>query len=187
MAYETGRKDIAQAREALGVKQRLALGGRAGDEHDELAITVVERVDPLPGGAAVGIGENGGALEDVGLFEVVGGHGNAPRRGPRMERCHLSIVALQGERERVGRGFAREVVFCGAQAPHQDEDVGAHQCGSNRIHDVLAAVAHDGLEGNHDTNLVELLREVEGVGVLPVGGEHLRADGDDFRFHKDSF
>ena len=97
------------------------------------------------------------------------------------------IVALQGERERLGGGFAGQVVFGGAQAAHQDDDVGAAQRGSNGIHQILAAVADDGLEGNRDANLVELLGQVERVGVLPVRGEHLRADGDDFRFHKDSF
>ena len=48
----------------------------------------------------------------------------------------------------------------------------------------LAAVADDGFEGDGDADLVELLSEIEGVGVLAEGGEHLGADGDDFGFHK---
>ena len=58
---------------------------------------------------------------------------------------------------------------------------------ANGIHQILAAVANDGLERHGDANLVELLRKEKRVGVLPVRGEHLRADGDDFRFHKSSF
>ena len=50
----------------------------------------------------------------------------------------------------------------------------------------LLAVADDGFEGYGDAQLVEFLRQVEGVGVLAEGGEHLGADGDDFAFHKRS-
>ena len=40
------------------------------------------------------------------------------------------------------------------------------------------------LKATSDADLVELFGEVEGVGVLAEGGEHLGADGDDFGFHK---
>ena len=93
---EPRRKDLAQARQAFGFKQRLALGRRAGDEHDQLAIALVERVDPLPRRAAVGIGKHGGALDHVGLLQVVRGHGDAPRGGARMQRGHLRDCRAAG-------------------------------------------------------------------------------------------
>ena len=52
------------------------------------------------------------------------------------------------------------------------------------VDEIFAAVADDGFEGDGDAELVELFREVEGVGVLAEGGEHLGADGDDFGFHR---
>ena len=48
---------------------------------------------------------------------------------------------------------------------------------------VLAVVANDGLEGDADPQFVEPAGQEEGIGVLPVRSEHLRADGDDFRDH----
>ncbi len=48
---------------------------------------------------------------------------------------------------------------------------------------IFRPVADDGLEGDGDADLVEFFSEIKGIGVLPVRGEHLGADGDDFGFH----
>ena len=93
-------------------------------------------------------------------------------------------VAADCEREGFGDGFAGEVVFRGAEAAHEDEDVDAGEGGADGVDEVLAAVADDGLEGDGDADFVEFLGEIEGVGVLAEGGEHLGADGDDFGFHR---
>ena len=53
--------------------------------------------------------------------------------------------------------------------------------------EVFLAVAHDGLEGHRDANLVELFGQIEGVGVLAIRREHFGADCDDFGFHGSSF
>ncbi len=103
------------------------------------------------------------------------------------ESGDLGGVAAQGERERFGDGLAGEVVFGGAEAAHDDDNVGAAEGGADGVDQILAAVADDGLEGDGDADLVELFSEIEGVGVLAEGGEHLGADGDDFGFHKGSF
>jgi hypothetical protein len=47
-----------------------------------------------------------------------------------------------------------------------------------------SSVADDSLEGYGDAHLVEFFGQIEGVGVLAKGGEHLGADGDDFAFHR---
>ncbi len=44
-------------------------------------------------------------------------------------------------------------------------------------------VADDGFEGDGNAEIVEAGGEIEGVGVLPEGGEHFGADGDDFSDH----
>src|ERR1700675_3621941 len=59
--------------------------------------------------------------------------------------------------------------------------------GAGGLYQGFSAVRHNGFECHHDANLVKLLSQIKRVGVLPVWGEHLRADGDDFRFHKSSF
>ena len=49
---------------------------------------------------------------------------------------------------------------------------------------MVEVVADNGLEGDTDPQFVETAGEEEGIGVLPVRSEHLRADGDDFRNHR---
>ncbi len=112
-------------------KSGRALVGRAGKEHDELAIAGEGGVEPLAGRAAVGIGENGCALEDVGLLEIVWRHGDAPGGGAGVEGGDLCGVAAEGERESFGDGFAGEVVFSGAEAAHEDENVDAAESGAD--------------------------------------------------------
>ena len=73
-------------------------------------------------------------------------------------------------RERFGDGFAGEVVFGGAEAAHEDEDVDAAEGGADGVDEVFAAVADDGFEGDGDADLVEFLSEIEGVGVLAARG-----------------
>ena len=176
-----------ETRQALGVEERAALVRRAGNERDELAIAAEGGIEPLAGSAAVGVGQQRGAFQNVGLLQIVLRHGDAPGGGASMQRGHLRSVAAQRERERLGHGLAGQIVFGGSQAAHQDENVDAAQRGANGADEILLPVAHDGLEGDGDADAVELFREVERVGVLAEGGEHLGADGDDFGFHKGSF
>ena len=46
-----------------------------------------------------------------------------------------------------------------------------------------AAVPDDALEAHFDAELVQFFGEVERIGVLTVGREHLRAHGDGFGVH----
>ncbi len=113
-------------------------------------------------------------------------HGDAPGGGAGVEGGDLLGVAAEGEGERFGNGFAGEVVFSGAEAAHEDEDIDAAEGGADGVDEVFAAVADDGFEGDGNADFVELFSEIEGVSVLADRGEHLGADGDDFGFHEDS-
>ena len=93
-------------------------------------------------------------------------------------------VAAQLEGQRFADGFAGEVVFRGAEAAHDDQNVNAGEGGADGVDQVALAVTDDGFEGDGDAEGVEPLCQVEGVGVLTEGGEHLGADGDDFGFHR---
>jgi hypothetical protein len=100
---------------------------------------------------------------------------------------HLAGVAAQSQRQGFGYGLAGEVVFRGAQPAHQHHDVRPAHRGADGPDQVLATVADDGLEMDGDAQLVQLLSQMEGVGVLAKRGQHLGTDGNDFRFHKGSF
>jgi len=140
-------------------------------------------VEPLAGSAAVGVGQDDCAFKHVGLLEVVGGQGNAPLCCAGGERGHQGAVAADFEPQRIGHGLAGKVVFSGAEAAHERQDVDAAKGAANGVDEVFLAVADDGFEVDCDADRVELFRQVEGVGVLAKGREHLRADGDDFSFH----
>ncbi len=122
---------VSQPRQALGIEERFALVRRTGNEHEQLAIAVEGHVEPLAGSAAVGIGQDRCALKHVGLLQIVLRHGDAPGGSARVKSGHLRRVAAQREGERFGNGFARQVVFRGAEAAHDDQNVDARQarCG----------------------------------------------------------
>ena len=104
-----------------------------------------------------------------------------------MQRRNLLGIALEAEREGFGQGFAGEIVLSGTKAAHQDHDVGAAQRIPDGVDQIFLAVADNGFESHRHAELVELLGEVEGVGVLAERRQHLRADCDDLRFHESSY
>ena len=185
---EAGRKDGGEARFDFGVEEGFEFAGGAGEEDGKLAVgfgvwALEDGVEPLAGGAAVGVGEEGGAVEDVGLADVVGRHGHVAGGEACLEGGEDVGVAVEGEVEDLGEALAGEVVFGGAEAAGEDDDVGAGEGDANGGGEVSAVVADDGLEGDGDAEVVEAGGEVEGVGVLAMRREHLGADGDDFCDH----
>jgi hypothetical protein len=75
--------------------------------------------------------------------------------------------------EGVGDALAGEVVFGGAEAAGEQDDVGAAERDADGFGEVGAVVADDGLEGDGDAEVVETGGEIEGVGVLAMRCEHL--------------
>ena len=107
-----------------------------------------------------------------------------PRAAKRSSSCATSFgVASEVEAEGFGDGFAGEVVFGGAEAAAEDEDVGAEESVLRGRHEAAAVVADDAFEDYIDAEQVELLGEVERVGVHAVGSEQLGAHRDDFGVH----
>ena len=96
-----------------------------------------------------------------------------------MEGFEEGFAALEREVEGLGEALAGEVVFGGAEAAGEKDDVGAGERSVNGGDEMIAVVADDGLEGDDDTEVIEAGGEVEGVGVLTVRGQHLGTDGDD--------
>src|SRR6202042_1291925 len=92
-------------------------------------------------------------------------------------------VGMQLEVKRGGGGFAGKIVFGGAEAAGEDDDVGAGDSDGGGAGEMREVVADDGLEGDLYAEVVEAVGEVEGVGVLTEGREHLGTDSDDFSDH----
>ena len=126
-------------------------------------------VEPLAGCAAVAVGEEFGAVDDLGLLFVVGRHGDAALGEAFVERGHGVGVFVEFDAERVGDAVAGEVVFRWAEAAGGDDDVGAGERDADGGGEVLAVVADDGFEGDGDAEVVEAFGEEEGVGVGAEG------------------
>ena len=90
---------------------------------------------------------------------------------------------MQTQAKRFGHGLAGEIVFGGSEAAAEDENVGAEQavlcCGN----EAPPIVADDTLENYVDAQQIELLGEVERVGVHAEGREHLGTHRNDFGVH----
>ena len=93
------------------------------------------------------------------------------------------MVALELDPQRLGNRLACEVVLGRAEASHKDDEVGALDRGACDGSQLQPVIANNGLEGDINADVVELAGEVEGISVLPVRSEHLRADGHDFGDH----
>ena len=115
-------------------------------------------VEVLAGGAAVFVFEDRGAVEDVGLLGVVGRHDHLAGGEALVEGGEDCVVGVKVEVERGGYGFAGEVVFGGAEAAGEDDDVGAGDCDAWRRGEVGEVVADDGFEGDLDAEVVEAAR-----------------------------
>ena len=123
------------------------------------------------------------AVEDVGLLGVVRRHGHAARGEALVERGEDVGVAAELEAEGGGDGFAGEVVFGGAEAAGEEDDVGAGDARSAALVRCSRLSPTMVLKATWTPRSLRPLGEVERVGVLPEGREHLRAGGDDFSDH----
>ena len=172
-----------KARTALGLEHRLQLLGRAGQQDDDLAVASHHGVDVLPRRAAIGVGHHLRAVDHVGLARIVLRHLHAPRGKALVHGGQNLRVAAQPHAQRRSRSLAREVVLGGAESAGEDHDVRALEGDARRAGQVFQVVADDGLEGHRDAQLVEPRRQVERVGVLPEGRQHLRPGGNNLSNH----
>ena len=92
-------------------------------------------------------------------------------------------IALQFQAERIGHRFASEVIFGGAEAAREDDDVRTPHGEFGGCREPFGVVAHNAFEAHFHAQVIQLFGEVERVGVLAMGSQHLRADGDDLGVH----
>ncbi len=142
-----------------------------------------DRVEELPRRAAGCVFQNLRAIEDVCLLGIIFRHGHAPGGEPFVHRGEDVIVAAQTYSERGRDRFPRQVIFGRTKPAGEDNDVGARDSGFRCVGQMLEVVADDGFEGDLHAQLIEPRREIERIGVLPEGGQHLRTGGDDICDH----
>ena len=86
--------------------------------------------------------------------------------------------------ERVGHCFARQVIFSGAEAAGENDDVRTPHGKFGGCGQPFGVVAHDALEAHFHAQFIQFFGEVERVGVLAMGSEQLRPNGNDLGVHR---
>ena len=152
---------------------------RAGQQHRHRA----GFFDPLARRGAAVVGKNLRAFDDEGLALVDLRH-LAP--GPRETAFQrLGDLRMKDElaAQRLGHGFARDVVFGGAQAAGENHDFRARQRLADGGGETIAVVADHALGDYFDAQVVQLAGDIERVGIDALGRQHLGADRNDFSVH----
>ena len=139
--------------------------------------------EPLAGGAAARVGKELGAIKTLRLLEVVGRHLHLAGLEAGLKSKTCRCVREEIEMKSFGDALASEVVFSGAEAAGEDEDVRATERIMDSFDEVAGIVSDDSLEADLDTEIVEAGGEEEGVRVLAMRCKHLGTDGDDFSNH----
>jgi hypothetical protein len=119
----------------------------------------------------------------AGALGVVRRHDHLARGEAFVEGSEEGVVGMEADAERGGDGFAGQVVFGGAKASGEEDDVGTGDGDGGGRGEVGEIVADDSFEGDLHAEIVEALGEEEGVGVLAEGREHLGTGSNDFSDH----
>ena len=109
---------------------------------------------------------------------------SAPFGETFVQRGDNLVIAFQFDSQRCRHSFARQVILRRSHAAHKDGEVDAANRSPSRRCEMFEVVANNRLEGDTDPKFVETAGEEQGIGVLPVRSQHLRADGNDFRDHR---
>ena len=173
----------AQSRDALRFKHRLEFVRRPGEQHQDSLLAVILSGDPLAGRGAERIRQHRGAGQDVGLLGIVGGHLDAALGEALFELRNDLGIALQFQTQRVGHRFARQVIFSGAEAAGENDDVGTPHGEFGGRGQPFGVVAHNALEAHFNAQVVQFFGEVKRVRVLAMGSQQLRPNRDDLGVH----
>src|ERR1019366_239910 len=173
----------AQPIHALLVPHLVQFMRRSGKEHDNFSLFLYAGFQPLARRRASGIWQQRGALKHVGLLRIVPRHVNASFGKSFVQLGDDRVISLQRNSKRGGHTFAGQVVLRRSQASHKDGYVSSANGGARHRRKVVAIVTDYRFEGDADAQTIETPGEEQGIAILPVRSQHLRADGDDFGDH----
>jgi hypothetical protein len=137
----------------------------------------------LAGRCAAVVGKNLGAFDDEGLALVDLGHLALGLRETPFQRLGDIGMEIKFAAQRLGHGFARDVVFGGAKAAGENHDFRARERLADGAGETVAVVADDALGDYFDAQAVQLAGYIERVGIDALGRQHLGADRNDFSIH----
>ena len=186
---ERARRDVldrnsgAQSRNAFGFEERLKFVRRAGKQHQKPLLAVILSANPLSGRGAERIRQRRGASQNVGLLGIIGGHLHAALGEALFKSRDHVRIALQFQPQRIGHRFARQVIFRGAKAARENDNVRTPHREFGGRSQSFAVVAHNALEAHFNAQFIQLFGEIERVGVLAMGSKQLRPDGNDLGVH----
>ena len=170
-----GGKSFSSRGRHCRFEHRLQFHGRPGQQHEDHAVVC----DPLAGRGAAIVGQHLGALDHVSLTAIVLRHLATERAEPRFDAIANLLLENQRPAERAGDGFAREIVFGGSQAAGENDDLRTRRRAQDAVGEPLAFVADHGFAHHLHAQRVELIGEVQRVGVEPLRRQQFRTDRDD--------
>jgi hypothetical protein len=181
--YRTNRlcgRQAPEARQTFALEHRLQLVRRAGQQdHHGSGFP-----QPLAGRGAAVVGKNIGAFDDESLPFVDLGHLAVGARETALQRLGDFGMEDQFAAQRLGYGFARDVVLGGAKAAGEDRNLRARERLAEGAGETVEVVADDALAGYFDTQVVQLAGEIERVGIDALGRQHFGTDRNDFSVHQ---
>ena len=122
-----GRNLRAQTIARLVFEDPLHLMRRPRQEKNDVLAPVELSREPLAGSSAIGIREDSRSVQNVGLLGVVGRHFPATFRKSLLQARQNFLIPPQAQPERLGNGFAGEIVLGRPQSPAKNHDIGAEQ------------------------------------------------------------
>ena len=90
---------------------------------------------------------------------------------------------MQFQTQRVGHRFARQVVFGGAEAARENDNIRTPHGKFGGCGQSFGVVAHNALEAHFNAQFIQFFGEVERVRVLAIRSEQLRPNGNDLGIH----
>ena len=166
-------KASLQAGHHFILHQMLHLEGntRQRDNHTSLVL------EPHTGGGAVGVVQHRTDSRHFGLRTIQRIEGDASLGKHTLNMLSYSLIEAHLAMEKLGQGLLCDVVLRGAKATGQDNHLGALLGTTNRLHDLLAAVANRGLLAHDNAGCIELAGNRHGIGIDNLANENLIANG----------
>ncbi len=183
MKHSNARAAPLQPRQNLLLVHGLQFARRAGQQGEEAA----RIFNPQPRRRTARIFENLRAFRNHRLPHIHRRHLSAELPESAFDVTENRFVAVQLAAQKLRDGFARQVVFRGAQPARGDDQFDALQrlleCGAQ----IIAIVPDDRFAYHLDAELVQLFGQEKRVGVHAVRSQQFRTNRDDFRFHPFSY
>ena len=159
------------------LEHRLHFHGRAGQQHEDHAVVC----DPLARRGAALVGQYLRAFDDVSLAAIDLGHLAAKVAQARLDAIADVLLKNQRAAQRAGHRIARQVIFGWPQAAGQHYNFRSRRRAQDAVGQPFALVADHRLAHYFHTQRIELIGEIQRVGVEPLRRQQFRADGDDLR------